>query len=53
MSALTSTFVDFVRKGFIVETDDNDGKSSYMISERGRTFLVARRKAQDLFEFEE
>jgi len=35
-------FCDYVRKGFIVETDDNDGNSSYMISERGRTFLAAQ-----------
>ena len=41
-------FYDFVRKGFIVEVDDNDGNSSYMISERGRIFLAVLKKAQDL-----
>ena len=46
-------FVDFVRKGFIVEADGSDGKPEYKISERGRIFLAALRKAQDLFEFEE
>lgn len=46
-------FCDFVRKGFILETDDNDGNPSYMISERGRTFLATLRKVQDLFAFEE
>ena len=46
-------FCDFVRKGFIVEVDDNDGNSSYMISERGRIFLAALMKAQDLALFEE
>ena len=46
-------FVDFVRKGFIVEADDSDGKPEYKISERGRTFLAALRKAQDLASVEE
>ena len=46
-------FNDFVRKGFIVETDAPDGNTSYIISERGRTFLAALRKAQDLFAFED
>ena len=46
-------FCDFVRKGFIVEADGSDGKPEYKISERGRTFLAALRKAQDLFEFGE
>ncbi|MGD0644257.1 MAG: winged helix-turn-helix domain-containing protein [Candidatus Bathyarchaeia archaeon] len=46
-------FYDFVRKGFIVEEGDPAGNTSYMISERGRTFLAALRKAQNLFAFEE
>jgi len=46
-------FVDFVKKGFIVEADDPDGSNSYVISERGRTFLAALRKAQDLASVEE
>ena len=46
-------FCGFVRKGFIVEVDDDDGNSSYMISERGRIFLAALLKAQDLALVEE
>ena len=45
-------FNDFVRKGFIVEAGDPHGYTSYVISERGRTFLAALRKAQALFEYE-
>ena len=37
-------FCNYVKKGFIVETDGNDGSTSYMTSERGRTFLAALRK---------
>ena len=46
-------FSELVRKGFIVEAADPDGHATYMISERGKTFLAALRKAQDLFAFEE
>jgi predicted transcriptional regulator len=46
-------FYDFVRKGFIVKTGDPGRNTSYIISERGRTFLAALRKAQDLFAFED
>jgi predicted transcriptional regulator len=48
-----SYFCDFVRKGFIVEADGSDGKPEYKISERGRTFLAALRKARDLASIEE
>jgi len=41
-------FCDFVKKGFIIEADDPDGKPAYKISERGRTLLAALRKAQEL-----
>ena len=46
-------FSDLVEKGFIVETEDNDGKSEYKISERGRTFLAVLRKAQEFASSEE
>ena len=45
-------FHDLVKKGFIV-TDDNAGNTSYLISDRGRTFLTVLRKAQDLASVEE
>jgi predicted transcriptional regulator len=41
-------FADFIRKGFLVEVSDSDGKPEYKISERGKVFLGALRKAQDL-----
>jgi predicted transcriptional regulator len=44
----SSHFIDLVEKGFIVEADDPDGHPSYMISERGRTFLAALTKAREL-----
>ena len=46
-------FTDFLRKGFILETDDHEGNTAYKISERGRTFLTVLRKAQELADFEE
>ncbi len=46
-------FNDSLRKGFIVKADDNSGGSSYVISERGRIFLAALRKSQDLASIEE
>ena len=46
-------FCDFLRKGFIIAANENDGGTAYIISERGRTFLAALKKAQDLFDFEE
>jgi predicted transcriptional regulator len=48
-----SYFYDLLRKGFIEEVEDPDGKSLYRISERGKTLLEALRKARDLFSSEE
>jgi predicted transcriptional regulator len=45
-------FDDFIRKGFIVEVTDRQSKQAYKISERGRTFLLALKKAQELADFE-
>ena len=45
-------FADFIQKGFIVEESDPQGKPEYKISERGRTFLLALKKAQELADFE-
>lgn len=46
-------FYDLLRKGFVEEVNDSDGRSSYKISERGKTLLVALRKARELFSSEE
>ncbi len=43
-------FVDLVKKGFLVEASDPYGKPEYKISERGKIFLDALRKAQDIAE---
>jgi predicted transcriptional regulator len=45
-------FYDLLRKGFVEEVNDSDGRSSYKISERGKTLLVALRKARELFSSE-
>jgi predicted transcriptional regulator len=41
-------FYDLVRKGFIEETGDSNGRSSYKITERGRSLLEVLRAAQDM-----
>jgi predicted transcriptional regulator len=46
-------FNDFLRKGFIFETDDYVGNTAYKISERGKTLLAVLRKAEELADFEE
>jgi predicted transcriptional regulator len=42
-------FYDLLKKGFIEETNNPDGKRSYKISERGKTLLAVLRKGQELF----
>lgn len=41
-------FNDSLSKGFIVKADDNNGGSSYVISERGKILLASLRKSLDL-----
>lgn len=41
-------FADLLKKSFLVEMFDHDGKPEYKISDRGKVFLEALRKAQDL-----
>jgi len=41
-------FNDSLSRGFIVKADDNNGGSSYVITERGKIFLAALKKSQDL-----
>jgi predicted transcriptional regulator len=41
-------FCDFLKKGFIEETDDPDGKVCYRISQRGKTLLAVLKTANEL-----
>jgi predicted transcriptional regulator len=41
-------FCDLLKKGFIEEANDPNGKPVYQISERGKTLLAALKKARDL-----
>jgi len=41
-------FRDFLKKGFIEEITDPEGKASYRISQRGKTLLAALKKANEL-----
>lgn len=41
-------FGDLLRKGFIEEMNNSNGRAEYKITERGRTLLTVLRKAQDL-----
>jgi predicted transcriptional regulator len=41
-------FCDFLKKGFIEETDDPDGKVCYRISQRGKTLLTVLKTANEL-----
>jgi len=40
-------FSDLLRKGFIKETNDSNGRRLYEATERGRAFLEILRKAQE------
>lgn len=46
-------FSDLLRKGFIEEINDSNGKMVYKTTERGRTLLEVLRKAQKLVFSEE
>jgi len=41
-------FYDLLRKGFVEEMDNGNGRSMYKITERGRTLLEVLRKANEL-----
>lgn len=41
-------FYDLLRKGFIEEMDNGNGRSLYKITERGKTLLTVLKKAQEL-----
>ena len=41
-------FYDLLRKGFVEEMDNGNGRSTYKITERGRTLLEVLRKAHEL-----
>jgi predicted transcriptional regulator len=45
-------FVDFIRKGFIVESFDSQGNPEYKISERGNALLLALKEARELAKIE-
>jgi len=42
-------FYDLLRKGFIEEMNDSNGRSVYKTTERGRDLLEILRAAQELF----
>ena len=42
-------FYDLLRKGFIEETNNSNGRSVYKTTERGRDLLEVLRVAQELF----
>ena len=42
-------FYDLLRKGFIEEMNDSNGRSSFKTTERGRDLLEVLRVAQELF----
>jgi len=46
-------FYDLLRKGFIEEMEDSNGRSVYKTTERGRTLLEVLRKAQELASLDE
>jgi predicted transcriptional regulator len=46
-------FYDLLRKGFIEEMNDSNGRPVYKTTERGRTLLEVLKKAQDLASSEE
>lgn len=46
-------FYDLLRKGFIEEMNDFNGRLVYKTTQRGRTLLEVLRKAQELFSLEE
>jgi len=41
-------FYDLLKKGFIEETNDSNGRSVYKITERGMSLLEVLRAAQDM-----
>jgi len=41
-------FYDLLRKGFIEEMNDSNGRQLYKATERGRAFLEVLKKAQEL-----
>ena len=41
-------FRDFLKKGFIEQTSDPDGKVCYHITQRGKTLLAVLKKANEL-----
>jgi predicted transcriptional regulator len=42
-------FQELLRKGLVEQHNGSDGKTIYVISERGKTLLDCLRKAQDIF----
>jgi predicted transcriptional regulator len=46
-------FHELLRKGFMEEANDPEGKQVYRISKRGRALLAALKKARDLFSADE
>ena len=46
-------FNDMLRKGFIEETNNSNGRRLYKTTERGRAFLEVLRKAHELAYSEE
>ena len=46
-------FYDLLRKGFIEEVENSNGRQVYKATERGRTLLDVLKKAQELVSSEE
>ena len=46
-------FYDLLRKGFIEEMNDSNGRKVYKTTERGRTLLKVLKEAQELVSSEE
>jgi predicted transcriptional regulator len=52
-SRFNKYFSDFLKKGFIEATSNNNGKVYYHISQRGKTLLAVLKKAQELVSSDE
>ena len=46
-------FSELLRKGFMEEANDPEGKPAHRISERGKVLLAALKKSRDIFSAEE
>jgi len=49
----TKYFYDLLRKGFIEEINDSNGRAVYQATERGKTLLEVLKRAQELVSSDE